>query len=75
MVQTRPTGERGSGAIRADGGGGFAPAERARGSSGGGISSGFPRIPSRAQLASLLVDGILMLPRNYRRGMYLDINA
>ena len=31
------------------------------------------RIPSLRQLASLVVNGVLMLPRNYRRGMYLDI--
>lgn len=32
-----------------------------------------PRIPTMAQLAKLLVNGILVLPRNYRRGMFLDI--
>lgn len=31
------------------------------------------RIPTLRQLASLVVDGILMLPRNYRRGMFLDV--
>ncbi|CAK0775702.1 transposase [Azospirillaceae bacterium] len=31
------------------------------------------RIPTLQQLASLLIDGILVLPRNYRRGMFLDI--
>ena len=25
------------------------------------------------QLAALVVNGMLMLPRNYRRGMFLDI--
>jgi len=32
-----------------------------------------PRVPSLKQLAELMVGGILRLPRNYRRGMYLDI--
>ena len=31
------------------------------------------RIPTLRQLAALVVDGMLVLPRNYRRGMYLDI--
>jgi len=32
-----------------------------------------PRIPTAAQLARLLINGILTLPRSYRRGMFLDI--
>lgn len=32
-----------------------------------------PRVPTVKQLAELMVGGILRLPRNYRRGMYLDI--
>ena len=31
------------------------------------------RIPTLRQLASLLVDGVLRLPANYRRGAYLDL--
>lgn len=31
------------------------------------------RIPTLRQLAGLLVNGILTLPRNYRRGMFLDV--
>jgi hypothetical protein len=31
------------------------------------------RIPTLRQLAGLVVNGILTLPRNYRRGMFLDI--
>ncbi len=31
------------------------------------------RIPTPAQLAALLVNGLLRLPRGYRRGMFLDI--
>lgn len=39
----------------------------------GRVASSRPRIPTLAQLAALLVNGILVLPRNYRRGMFLDI--
>jgi len=72
MVETRPTGDRASGAIRADGGG-------TRAAIGGPTSTGDApgrprqRIPSAAQLAALFKDGFLTLPRNYRRGMFLDI--
>jgi hypothetical protein len=31
------------------------------------------RIPTLRQLAGLLVDGVLTLPSNYRRGSYLDL--
>jgi hypothetical protein len=31
------------------------------------------RIPTLRQLAALVVNGMLVLPRNYRRGMFLDI--
>lgn len=31
------------------------------------------RIPTLKQLAALVVNGVLMLPRNYRRGMFLDV--
>lgn len=33
------------------------------------------RIPSLRQLAALVVNGMLRLPRNYHRGMFLDILA
>lgn len=33
------------------------------------------RIPTLRQLASLVVNGVLRLPLNYRRGMFLDILA
>ena len=33
------------------------------------------RIPTMAQLAALVVNGVLRLPRNYHRGMFLDILA
>ena len=35
--------------------------------------AGRQRIPTLRQLAALVVNGILTLPRNYRRGMFLDI--
>lgn len=31
------------------------------------------RIPTLRELAALVVNGMLTLPRNYRRGMFLDI--
>jgi hypothetical protein len=31
------------------------------------------RIPTLRQLAGLLVDGVLTLPHDYRRGRYLDL--
>jgi len=41
---------------------------------GDGIGEpGRQRIPSLRQLAALVVNGVLTLPRNYRRGMFLDI--
>lgn len=72
MVETRPTGDRLSGAIRPDGGSAHAAPGR---TTVPGDPPGRPRsrIPSAAQLAALLTDGFLNLPRNYRRGMYLDI--
>lgn len=33
------------------------------------------RIPTLKQLAALVVNGVLRLPLNYRRGMFLDILA
>jgi len=73
MVDTRPTGRAGTEGIRPDAPGGRAapglpparpdtPHPRSR-----------QRIPSLRQLAALVVNGMLTLPRNYRRGMFLDI--
>lgn len=61
--------------IRPDGGrGALVPTNR--GDRVGEVGSpGRQRIPSLRQLAGLLVNGILTLPRNYRRGMFLDILA
>lgn len=73
MVDTRPTGRAGTDGIRPE-----LPGERAA----PGLPPARPdiahprsrqRIPSLRQLAALVVDGMLRLPRNYRRGMFLDI--
>lgn len=39
----------------------------------GGPAPRGSRVPTLRQLASLLVDGVLRLPANYRRGAYLDL--
>ncbi|WP_298371232.1 hypothetical protein [Azospirillum sp.] len=75
MVETRRTGDRSNDAIRSDPGGGRVPSTspvglRARME---GIGQGRQRIPSVRELAALVVNGILTLPRNYRRGMFLDV--
>ena len=74
MDSIRRTGDRSNDPIRPEGGGGVLPAARS-GRVGEVGTPGRQRIPSARQLASLLVNGILTLPRNYRRGMYLDILA
>lgn len=77
MVETRRTGERSNEPIRSDlGGRRVAPSGpvgvRGRAEAVGG---GRQRIPTVRELAGLLVNGILMLPRNYRRGMFLDVQV
>ena len=53
----RPGAPRGSGAA--------APAD---------VRRGFvPRWPDPGRLAALLIDGVVKLPRGYRRGFFLDI--
>jgi hypothetical protein len=72
MVDTRPTGTNSNLPVRSDPGSGRTSAGRpAEGARPGRTHAG--RVPSLRQLASLLVDGILTLPPNYRRGMYLDL--
>jgi hypothetical protein len=39
----------------------------------GGPAPRGQRIPTLRQLASLVVEGVLTLPRGYRRGTYLDL--
>ncbi|HYH37917.1 hypothetical protein [Azospirillum sp. TSO22-1] len=76
MDSIRRTGDRSSDPIRPDGGGARAlSAGRGGGRVGEVGTPGRQRIPSVRQLASLMVNGILTLPRNYRRGMFLDITA
>ncbi|KAA0679176.1 hypothetical protein [Roseomonas genomospecies 6] len=78
MVETRRTGDRSNEPIRSDAGGGrvaspgAAAGIRSRAEQVGG---GRQRIPTVRELASLVVNGILTLPRNYRRGMYLDVQV
>jgi len=74
MAQIRSTGDRSNEPIRPDLGGGTVSSSGRSGQVGEvGSSGGRQRIPTMRQLASLLVNGILTLPRNYRRGMFLDI--
>ena len=37
------------------------------------VPGGRQRVPTFRELAGLLVNGVLTLPRNYRRGMFLDM--
>ncbi len=73
MVDTRPTDRTRSEGIRPE-----SPGERPisvppTGSSTAARPGSRQRIPTMRQLAALVVNGMLMLPRNYRRGMFLDI--
>ena len=78
MVETRRTGDRSNEPIRSEVGGGRVASPgavagiRNRAEQVGG---GRQRIPTVRELASLVVNGILTLPRNYRRGMYLDVQV
>lgn len=78
MVETRRTGDRSNEAIRSDLGGGRVGAggpSGARSRVEGVGQSGRQRIPSLRELAALVVNGVLTLPRNYRRGMFLDVQV
>lgn len=74
MVETRRTGGSANEPIRRDGGGRVG-ASGARGRADEVGSGARQRMPTLRQLASLLVNGILTLPRNYRRGMFLDVQV
>ncbi len=74
MSNIRRTGDRSNEPIRPDGGGVLSPAGRT-GRSGEVPTAKRQKIPTLRQLASLLVNGILMLPPNYRRGMFLDVSV
>ncbi|AWU96400.1 hypothetical protein [Azospirillum ramasamyi] len=75
MVETRRTGDRSNEPIRPDPGGGRVPAVGARARADGIATQGRQRIPSLRELAALVVNGVLTLPRNYRRGMFLDVQV
>lgn len=75
MVETRRTGDRSNEPIRPDSGGGRVPAAGARARAEGVVAQGRQRIPSLRELAALVVNGVLTLPRNYRRGMFLDVQV
>ncbi|MCW2243920.1 hypothetical protein [Azospirillum canadense] len=75
MVETRRTGDRSNEPIRSDIGGGRVPAPAGVRSRAEAVGGGRQRIPTVRELASLLVNGILTLPRNYRRGMFLDVQV
>jgi hypothetical protein len=73
MVETRPTGRTGLEGIRPESAGERAYPGAAPGRAEPATGRGRQRIPTLRQLAALVVNGMLILPRNYRRGMYLDI--
>lgn len=77
MVETRRTGERSNEPIRSDLGGGRVASPGAVGvrNRAESVGGGRQRIPTVRELASLVVNGILTLPRNYRRGMFLDVQV
>ncbi len=72
MVASRPSEYKSGDSRRGDS---IGPAPGRTGTIPAGPAVGPPRqrLPSTAQLAKLLINGILTLPRNYRRGMFLDI--
>lgn len=77
MVETRPSPDSRPAPLRPESrtaprGRTTAPGGETGGAAGGGIRQ---RIPTLAQLAALISTGSLVLPRNYRRGMFLDIMA
>jgi hypothetical protein len=75
MVETRRTGDRSNELILPDSGGGRVAAGGARPRAEGVVQQGRQRVPSLRELAALVVNGVLTLPRNYRRGMFLDVQV
>lgn len=73
MVDTRPTGRTGLDGVRPEVAGERAAAGLPPARTDGPRGRFRERIPTMRQLAALVVDGMLRLPRNYRRGMFLDI--
>ncbi|WP_372394780.1 hypothetical protein ABMY26_01890 [Azospirillum sp. HJ39] len=74
MVETRRTGDRSNEPIRPDSGG-RVPVAGGRARTEGVVQQGRQRIPSLREMAALVVNGVLTLPRNYRRGMFLDVQV
>lgn len=75
MVETRPTGRAIADGVRPE-----VPGQRtlpgtAPRRSDPAVMRARQRIPTLRQLASLVVNGLLTLPRNYYRGMFLDITV
>ena len=75
MVDTRPTSRAVTDGVRPE-----VPGERtipgtAPRRSDPAVGRARQRIPTLRQLASLVVNGMLTLPRNYFRGMFLDITV
>ena len=74
MVDDGPRMPRlGDPAIRFDAGGARTARPRTAEPMPGGSAPRGMRIPTLRQIASLVVDGVLTLPRSYRRGSYLDL--
>ena len=75
MVETRPTSRAITDGVRPDSPGGRALPGTAPRPSDPTIARARQRIPNLRQLASQVVNGMLTLPRNYYRGMFLDITV
>lgn len=75
MVETRPTNRSITDGVRPELPGGRALPGSAPRPSDPAVARSRQRIPTLRQLASLVVNGLLTLPRNYRRGMFLDITV
>ena len=75
MVETRPARRTISDGVRPDTPGERAIPGTAPRRSDPTIARARQRIPTLRQLAALVVNGMLTLPRNYIRGMFLDITV
>ncbi len=75
MVETRPTSRSITDGVRPDVPGQRTPPGSPPRRSDPALTRSRQRIPTLRQLASLVVNGLLTLPRNYYRGMFLDITV
>lgn len=75
MVETRPTSRAITDGVHPELPGGRASPGTAPRRTDPTIGRSRQRIPTLRQLASLVVNGMLTLPRNYYRGMFLDITV